>query len=172
MLSWILINYIQIGHKVNTRYYSFKCTIEQYKCTIFPCTIHLRRTVANSESNIAGSPIQPVTKRQEECARGKGSAGEAGMTSSFWPNVKGAVCRGDAVAMSTNIYLIGCSPANALPLLLCGSDLGGTRKESSPLLSPFGQDSREGQGERVKDSLLRTNTLFPEIFRSIKKDFC
>jgi len=56
--------------------------------------------------------------------------------------------------MSTNIYLIGCSPANALPLLLCGSDLGGTRKESSPLLSPFGQDSREGQGERGKELVI------------------
>lgn len=105
---------------------------------IFPCTdslaIYLRRTVANSESSRALPTAHQEARRMHKRKR-FGRRGRNDSTS-FWPNVKGAVCRGDAVAMSTNIYLIGCSPANALPLLLCGSDLGSTRKESSPLLLP------------------------------------
>lgn len=57
--------------------------------------------------------------------------------------------------MSTNIYLIGCSPANAAAVL-CGSDLGGARKKVSPAKI---LEEDKASVERVKDSLLRTNTL-------------
>jgi len=57
--------------------------------------------------------------------------------------------------MSTNIYLIGYSPAYAAAVL-CGSDLGDARKKVSPA-KIFEED--KVSIERVKDSLLRINTL-------------
>lgn len=117
-----------------------------WKCNVRSLVaVHLRRTVANSKSYIFRSPTHVAASHEE--ARGEGKrrivlTEVEGWLPPFGRMSRGAVCRSDATVMSTNIYLIGCSPAN-VAAVLCGSDLGGARKKVSPAKILGG-----GQGER------------------------
>jgi hypothetical protein len=121
--------------------------------------------VANSELNVVRSPHQAGSRQSRDArenARGQerpAAEGTGRVATSFRPNVKGAVCSSDATVMSTNIYLIGCSPAGERCRCLVRERSWWCAEESLPdHASAFSRRTDE-RVERLKDSLLCTDAL-------------
>lgn len=77
----------------------------------------VRWSVCGSRTRNRGVALRGAPTSRKERVRTRRGGGEsaaaAGVATAFRPNVKSAVCTSDATVMSTNIYLIGCSPAIA-----------------------------------------------------------
>jgi len=122
--------------------------------------------VANSKLNVARFPHRAGCRQSRDARENARrqerpeAEGAGRVASSFRPNVKGAVCSSDAAVMSTNIYLIGCSPpAGERCRCLVRERSRWCAEESLPdHASAFSRRTDE-RVERPKDSLLCTDAL-------------
>lgn len=98
------------------------------------------RELEIEESSCSPPRAAPPTGRKGASEGKKRGGGErvlaavvAGVATAFRPNVKSAVCRSDATVMSTNIYLIGCSPRDERSAQCYAGANSVVRAEESPL---------------------------------------